>query len=175
MTFWAILILLVLVAGLVAYVGDLVAKRVGKRHWRFLGLRPKATATLVAVAVTVVLGLVVGLAVARAGGVAATMITLAVLFVVDQVVKNWTALTKGAGGLGGVPVLQGSTWLWLGAFVALVVAHGFAESRPGRLAVATREDEVAAPALPLPTLPAHAPLSRGGLVLPFANGPPALT
>ncbi|MBF6592944.1 MAG: DUF3084 domain-containing protein [Thermaceae bacterium] len=49
MTFWSILALLVLVAGLVAYVGDMVAKRVGKRHWRFLGLRPRATATLVAV------------------------------------------------------------------------------------------------------------------------------
>lgn len=49
MTFWSIFALLVLVAGLVAYVGDGVAKRVGKRHWRFLGLRPRATATLVAV------------------------------------------------------------------------------------------------------------------------------
>ncbi len=57
MTFWAILILLVLVAGLVAYVGDLVAKRVGKRHWRLLGLRPKTTATLVAVATGVLIGL----------------------------------------------------------------------------------------------------------------------
>jgi len=56
MTFWAILILLVLVAGLVAYVGDLVAKRVGKRHWRFLGLRPRTTATLVAVATGVLIG-----------------------------------------------------------------------------------------------------------------------
>ena len=45
----------------------------------------------------------VGVAVARAGGLAATMITLAVLFVVDQVVKNWQELTKGAGGLSGVP------------------------------------------------------------------------
>lgn len=57
MTFWAILILLVLVAGLVAYVGDLVAKRVGKRHWRFLGLRPKTTATLVAVGTGILIGL----------------------------------------------------------------------------------------------------------------------
>jgi uncharacterized protein (DUF3084 family) len=57
MTFWAILILLVLVAGLVAYVGDLVAKRVGKRHWRFLGLRPKATATLVAIGTGVLIAL----------------------------------------------------------------------------------------------------------------------
>lgn len=57
MTFWAILILLVLVAGLVAYVGDLVAKRVGKRHWRFLGLRPRTTATLVAVGTGILIGL----------------------------------------------------------------------------------------------------------------------
>ena len=57
MTFWAILILSVLVAGLVAYVGDLVAKRVGKRHWRFLGLRPRTTATLVAVGTGVLIGI----------------------------------------------------------------------------------------------------------------------
>ncbi|AWR85803.1 DUF3084 domain-containing protein [Meiothermus taiwanensis] len=57
MTFWAILILLVLVAGLVAYVGDLVAKRVGKRHWRFLGLRPRTTATLVAIGTGVLIAL----------------------------------------------------------------------------------------------------------------------
>jgi len=57
MTFWAILILLVLVAGLVAYVGDLVAKRVGKRHWRFWGLRPRATATLVAIGTGVLIAL----------------------------------------------------------------------------------------------------------------------
>ncbi|MCC6437194.1 MAG: branched-chain amino acid ABC transporter ATP-binding protein/permease [Acidimicrobiales bacterium] len=104
-------------------------------------------ATIAGVAVAVVLGAVIGIAVARAGGLAATMITLAVLFVVDSSVKNWSQLTKGAGGLSGVPVLQGSGWLWLAALAALVVAHGFAESRRGRFAIATREDEVAAPAL----------------------------
>lgn len=57
MTFWAILILLVLVAGLVAYVGDTVAKRVGKRHWRFLGLRPRATGTVVAIGTGVLIAL----------------------------------------------------------------------------------------------------------------------
>ncbi|MDX2007118.1 MAG: DUF3084 domain-containing protein [Meiothermus sp.] len=49
MTFWAILILLLVVAGVVAYVGDAVAKRVGKWHWRLFGLRPRTTGTLVAV------------------------------------------------------------------------------------------------------------------------------
>ena len=37
--------------------------------------------------------------------------------------------------------------MWVGAFLALVVAHLFQETRIGRFAVATREDELAAPSL----------------------------
>ncbi len=104
-------------------------------------------ATIVAVLVTVAIGAIFGIAVCRAGGLAPTMITLAALFVVDQVVKNWKELTKGAGGLSGIPMVRGNGWLWVGAFIALVVAHQFQESRIGRFAIATREDELAAPAL----------------------------
>lgn len=57
MTFWLILALLVPVAALVAFAGDAVAKRVGKRHWRLFGLRPRATATLVAVVTGVLIAL----------------------------------------------------------------------------------------------------------------------
>ena len=92
-------------------------------------------------------GAAVGVAVARAGGLAATMITLAVLFVVDQGVKNWQELTRGAGGLSGVPRLGTNTWLWVAVLVALVVVTWFRETRLGRFAVATREDEIAAPAI----------------------------
>jgi hypothetical protein len=49
MTFWALLVLILLLSALVAYLGDRVAKWAGKRHYRFLGLRPRQTATLVAV------------------------------------------------------------------------------------------------------------------------------
>ncbi|MGA0894505.1 MAG: ATP-binding cassette domain-containing protein [Ilumatobacteraceae bacterium] len=105
------------------------------------------TATLVALAVTIAIGAAFGVAVCRASGLAPTMITLAALFVVDQVVKNWEELTRGAGGLTGVPILGGNGVLWLGAFIALVVAHQFQESRIGRFAAATRDDELAAPAL----------------------------
>lgn len=105
------------------------------------------TATLVALAVTIAVGAAFGVAVCRASGLAPTMITLAALFVVDQVVKNWEELTRGAGGLTGVPILDGNGVLWLGAFIALVVAHQFQESRIGRFAAATRDDELAAPAL----------------------------
>ncbi len=104
-------------------------------------------AVIAAVVVALVVGAVVGVVVARAHGLAPTMITLAVLVVVEQVVKNWKELTRGAGGLSGVPVVHGSGWLYVAAFVALLVACLFHESRIGRFAVATREDELAAPAL----------------------------
>ena len=104
-------------------------------------------ATAVGVAVAVLAGALVGVAVARAGGLAATMITLAVLFVVDQAVKNWQELTRGAGGLSGVPRLGTNAWLWVAVLVALIVVTWFRETRIGRFAVATREDEIAAPAI----------------------------
>ena len=104
-------------------------------------------ATLVGIAVALLCGAFVGVAVARAGGLAATMITLAVLFVVDQAVKNWTELTRGAGGLSGVPRMTTDTWLWVTALGALLVANLFAETRLGRFAAATRDDEIAAPAI----------------------------
>ena len=113
----------------------------GDVHFGPLGM------TVVAVLVTLVIGGIFGIAVGRASGLAPTMITLAALFVVEQLVKNWKELTRGAGGLSGIPRLEGNGWLWVGAFVALVVAHLFQETRIGRFAIATREDELAAPAL----------------------------
>jgi branched-chain amino acid transport system permease protein len=104
-------------------------------------------ATVAGVSVAVLVGAAVGVAVARAGGLAATMITLAVLFVVDQAVKNWQELTRGAGGLSGVPRMTTDTWLWVAAFGALVGVNFLRETRIGRFAIATREDEIAAPAI----------------------------
>jgi branched-chain amino acid transport system permease protein len=106
-----------------------------------------AGATIVGIVVAILFGAVVGVAVARAGGLAATMITLAVLFVVDQAVKNWTELTRGAGGLTGVPRIAGNTWLWVAALGSLIAANFFGETRIGRFATATRDDEIAAPAI----------------------------
>ncbi|MGQ9753150.1 MAG: DUF3084 domain-containing protein [Thermaceae bacterium] len=57
MTLVWLLVLLAVLSGLVAYLGDRVAKWVGKRHWRLLHLRPRQTATLVAVLTGVFIGL----------------------------------------------------------------------------------------------------------------------
>jgi branched-chain amino acid transport system permease protein len=111
-------------------------------------------AVAAAVLVTLVVAVVVGLGLARSGAssgaVSATVITLALLFVVHEVAINWTNLTGGdrAGlsfsvGQG----LQGRWWLYGALLLALVLARVFRQTRVGRLAQAAREDDLAARAM----------------------------
>ncbi|MEE9416790.1 MAG: branched-chain amino acid ABC transporter permease, partial [Acidimicrobiales bacterium] len=97
---------------------------------------------------------VVGVGLARSGAesgaVAATVITLALLFVTHEVARNWPKLTGGdrAGlsfRIGGA--LDGRTAIYLALFGSILVARLFAQSRSGRLAVAAREDNLAARAM----------------------------
>jgi len=104
-------------------------------------------ATLVALALVLVIGFFVGLAVTRAGGTAATMITLAFLFVCHEVALNWIDLTDGGGGLSFIPRLEGRGWIYAGLVAAVIAARLFKAARWGRLAQAGREDEVAAEAV----------------------------
>ena len=104
-------------------------------------------ATAIGVGVAIVVSALLGAVVARTSGLAATMITLAFLFVVRQVAENWKDLTNGAGNLSSVPRLEGNGWAIVGAIAAIVVAVAFRSSTTGRLAVATREDELAAGAM----------------------------
>jgi branched-chain amino acid transport system permease protein len=104
-------------------------------------------ASIIGVALAIVLSFLLAVVVARTSGLAATMITLALLFVVKQVAENWKDLTNGAGNLSSIPRLTGNTWPIIGAVIAIVVAVVFKSSRTGRLAIATREDELAAGAM----------------------------
>ena len=104
-------------------------------------------ATLIGLGAAVAVSVLLGLVAARTSGLAATMITLAFLFIVRQVAENRKDLTGGAQNLSGVPRLDGNTWALVGATVAVVVAVFFRSSKTGRLAVATREDELAAGAM----------------------------
>ncbi len=107
-------------------------------------------ATLAGISVALVVGLLVGLALtrsgARSGATAATMITLAFLFVVHAVVLNWNDLTAGGGGLSFGPGgrMEGRSWIVLALVVAVVGARLFAETPTGRFAKAGREDAIAA-------------------------------
>lgn len=111
-------------------------------------------AGLVAIAVTVVAALVVGIGLARSGAksgaVAATVITLALLFMSHEVAVNWTALTGGdrAGLSFSIGDTLASRWPVYGAlFGSILVALLFARSRSGRLAQAARDDNLAARAM----------------------------
>ncbi|HEX2153832.1 MAG TPA: ATP-binding cassette domain-containing protein [Acidimicrobiia bacterium] len=105
-------------------------------------------ATVLAVGLTLIVGVIVGLALVRSGAtsgaVAATMITLAFLFVTHEIALNWTDLTDGGGGLGFIPRLEGRLPIIVTLLASILAARWFAESKTGRLAHATREDDVAA-------------------------------
>jgi branched-chain amino acid transport system permease protein len=109
---------------------------------------------LIAVFVTVIVAVVVGLGLARSGAqsgaVAATVITLALLFVTHAVAVNWYEVT--GGDRAGLSFAVGSTlqsrWpIYLALALSLILARVFARSRSGRLAQAAREDNLAARAM----------------------------
>ncbi len=55
---WLFLIFIVLLAGFIAYAGDEVGRRVGRKHFRLFGLRPKTTALIYAIASGMLISLV---------------------------------------------------------------------------------------------------------------------
>ncbi|GEM_PF-152554 len=57
MSLWSLVAGLVVIAALVAYVGDIVGRKVGRRHWRLFGLRPRTTALIIAVLTGVLIAL----------------------------------------------------------------------------------------------------------------------
>ena len=112
------------------------------------------TATVVSLAATLVVAAVVGIGLgrsgARSGSVAATVITLALLFFTHEVARSWTDLTGGerAGLTFGIgDTLQTRTPIYLVLFASIVAALLFARSRTGRLSHAAREDNLAARAM----------------------------
>lgn len=84
---------------------------------------------------------------ARAGAVAPTMITLALLFLVHEAARNFTDLTAGdRSGLSFGPgnSLQGRGWIYAALAGAILTARLYRETRAGRLAQAAREGDLAA-------------------------------
>ncbi len=110
-------------------------------------------AAAAAVAITVAVGVVVGLGLARSGAksgaVAATVITLALLFMVHEVGGAYADLTGGRNGISFSVGrgLDSRLWVYLALLAAIVVARFFKSSRTGRTAQAAREDDLAARAM----------------------------
>jgi branched-chain amino acid transport system permease protein len=101
------------------------------------------TASLIAIVVATAVGAIVGVAITRAPAVTATMLTVAVLFVVHDVILGWNTLTNGAGGMKDIPKFQGRAWIYVALLVAAGGARVFRETRIGRFARASATDEIA--------------------------------
>jgi branched-chain amino acid transport system permease protein len=101
-------------------------------------------AALVAAAVASLLALIIGMALMRLAGIAASIATFAFLNVVVVIYNNWTSWTKGTASLVGLPVYVGPYTALLVTLAAMIVAFAFQSSRWGMMLRATREDPVAA-------------------------------
>ena len=111
-------------------------------------------AIVIAVVVSCLAAVILGIGLARSGAqsgaVSATVITLALLFVTHEVARNWPELTGGERvglffPIGGS--LDSRTPIYVALLGSLIVARLYGQSRSGRLAVAAREDNLAARAM----------------------------
>lgn len=105
------------------------------------------SATFIAVLVTVAVALVVGLALGKLEGSAATISTLGLLIIVHGVAIGWRDVTRGSQTFFGIPR---ETSLWVaavGCILALVIARLYRDSISGLRLRAGRENAIAASAV----------------------------
>ncbi len=108
---------------------------------------PTLPAAIASGALAAVFGLVVGAVIMRLSGIAASIATLALLFIIEVIYSNWQNVTLGKGSLVGLPTYVTPFVAFAWAVVAMTAAFIYQRSRFGLELRAAREDEVAARAL----------------------------
>jgi branched-chain amino acid transport system permease protein len=88
--------------------------------------------------------LLLGAAIMRLSGTAASIATFAFLIIVNSVYSNWDSVTAGVSSIIGIPTVVGPWVAFLFAALAVVAAYLFQISRFGLMLMASRDDEVAA-------------------------------
>jgi branched-chain amino acid transport system permease protein len=83
----------------------------------------------------------------RLSGLSASLATFAALVIVNEVARNWEAVTRGTKGLLSVPTETTLSVALVWALIFLVVAYVFQTSRLGLQLRASREDPIAAEAI----------------------------
>ncbi len=107
---------------------------------------PVYVSAMTSVGLAALVAFVVGLILMRLGGLAASISTLAILFILNVGYSNWESVTMGTASMVGLPTYI-TPWIALGAaLIAVACAWIFQNSARGILLRATRADEVAASA-----------------------------
>jgi branched-chain amino acid transport system permease protein len=139
-------------AGLAAYITailstptDIKSSTIGSAPLGLAGVQiPVWSAVIIAVVVTTLIAALIGIFMSRLNGIAASIVTLAILVVVNAVLINWKSLTGGSEAFYGIQVKTTLPWALGALLVTVVAARLFSASRAGLRARASREDEVAA-------------------------------
>jgi branched-chain amino acid transport system permease protein len=105
-----------------------------------LDVLPAALVSLVIVAMAAIL---IGIVVMRMSGISSTIVTLALLVVVNGVINNWTSVTGGAEAFYGVPTVITLPIALAVMLLVLLAASMFKSSPWGLMLQASREDELA--------------------------------
>lgn len=104
------------------------------------------TAAAVAGLFSALVALLIGIALMRLSGIAASIATFAFLAIIQTVYLNWDAVTGGAGSIARIPRYV-DMWVALAwALVTMIAAWWFQRSKYGLSLKASRENEVAAKA-----------------------------
>jgi branched-chain amino acid transport system permease protein len=104
-------------------------------------------ATVIGGLLAMLIALLVGLSLMRLSGPYVAVATMGFLVIVQVILVNWDALTRGARTFAGVPPYTTLWWVWGWAVVTVYVVWRLARSSFGRSMVAVRDNEVAAQSL----------------------------
>lgn len=101
----------------------------------------------VGVVIVAIIAAALGLAMSRMSGVAATMITLALLIITFSVLMDWVQVTGGAEGFFGIPTAADPVIAFVAALIAIGAATWYTMSSAGLRAQAVRDDELSSKAM----------------------------
>jgi branched-chain amino acid transport system permease protein len=116
----------------------------GLPDWLQNGQYPIPFAIVGGAVLSAAVALLLGGAIMRLSGIAASIATFAFLMIVNSVYSNWDSVTGGTSSIIGIPTVVTPWVAFALAACAILVAYAFKVSRYGLMLRASREDEVAA-------------------------------
>ena len=105
------------------------------------------SAFVIAIGVVSLIGLITGLVLVRLSGIAATILTISILVIVQGVLITWTDLFRGAQAFFGIPKAVGIGTIIVATAAVVVIARLFKGSRAGVQLRASATDPLAAEAM----------------------------
>jgi branched-chain amino acid transport system permease protein len=102
---------------------------------------------LIAVVIIAAIAAMTGVVLARLNGIAATILTLALLIIIHSVIEHWSELFRGNQAFFGIPKAASLEWAIVASAVAILVARLFRDSRLGIQLRACADNELAARAM----------------------------